>query len=204
MLSVLALLGIALVGSFVVGNEEAEDSSTESGQDMNEALATDLLDNHLPLDAFDPPDGPQDLEVGGETVSIDGIEFDREFLESRHIEMGGDRNDLIDGNSDDLTGSADHIFGGSGDDHLIGGNGDVLVGGSGHDTFELGANSFVNILDLEDDELVVIQYFGNEPVITGDATDDGVSILANGYPVAHLKGVHTLNLSETVRLISVS
>ncbi|MCF2869449.1 hypothetical protein L0664_00065 [Octadecabacter sp. G9-8] len=185
MLAILALIGIGLAGAMAIDiAEEAEPDRDDNDVDDIETTGADLLDN---LGQISPEP---------ETVLIDGIEFSSDFLENGALFVGDDEDSVLDGQSGEAMNSQDHLFGGNGNDHLIGGHNDILVGGDGVDLFEIGLDSEVHVLDLEDDELLVIQYIGQPPTITGDASDDGITILANGYPVAQLDEVYHINFDQ--------
>jgi len=75
-----------------------------------------------------------------------------------------------------------------------------MSGGEGADRFEI-IDGTVSIMDYEDDDLLVLSYEGELPLITAETTDDGTTIFANGEPVASLFGVSAFDVSS-VQLVA--
>ena len=114
--------------------------------------------------------------------------------------QGSDGDDIIDGVSGEDVAEKDYLNGSEGDDILIGNNGDVMSGGSGADRFEI-TDGAVSIMDYTGDDLLVLSYEGDAPVLTTEVTQDGVTLLANGEPVASLFGITSFDVT-TVQLVA--
>lgn len=102
----------------------------------------------------------------------------------------------LNGDIEENAETKDFLHGGAGNDHLVAGDGDVLFGGGGLDTYELQVGDIAYIHDYQEGELLVISYEGDTPKIGYDQTDDGLSILANGYPIAILNEVYSIDESS--------
>ena len=114
--------------------------------------------------------------------------------------QGSDGDDIIDGVSGEDVAEKDYLNGSEGDDILIGNNGDVMSGGSGADRFEI-TDGAVSIMDYTGDDLLVLSYEGDAPVRTTEVTQDGMTLLANGEPVASLFGITSFDVT-TVQLVA--
>jgi Ca2+-binding RTX toxin-like protein len=114
--------------------------------------------------------------------------------------QGSDGDDIIDGVSGEDVAEKDYLNGSEGDDILIGNNGDVMSGGSGADRFEI-TDGAVSIMDYTGDDLLVLSYEGDAPVLTTEVTQDGMTLLANGEPVASLFGITSFDVT-TVQLVA--
>ncbi|MGR3483774.1 MAG: calcium-binding protein [Paracoccaceae bacterium] len=114
--------------------------------------------------------------------------------------LGGDGDDHLDARRDD-DGAGDIADGGAGDDTLTGGTGDWLIGGAGTDAFEVTAADGAPQIDDFDPatESLTVLHDGPAPVLGQTPFGDGTTITADGAPVAHLRGVETIDLS-TVQL----
>ena len=97
--------------------------------------------------------------------------------------FGGSGNDVLFGGEDSFV---DYVNGGSGDDHIVAGAGDILSGGEGSDVFTipLDANARVEDYDYGFDQVEVLYDGDEEPALSIGATDDGVTLMANGQTVA--------------------
>ncbi|MCF2871289.1 calcium-binding protein [Octadecabacter sp. G9-8] len=109
--------------------------------------------------------------------------------------QGSEGDDIIDGVSGEDIAEKDYLNGSEGNDTLIGNNGDVMSGGDGADRFEITSGT-VSIMDYADDDLLVLSYEGDVPVLTTETTTDGTMLLANGQPVASLFGVTTFDIGD--------
>ena len=114
--------------------------------------------------------------------------------------QGSDGDDIIDGVSGEDVAEKDYLNGSEGDDILIGNNGDVMSGGSGADRFEI-TDGAVSIMDYTGDDLLVLSYEGDAPALTTEVTQDGMTLLANGEPVASLFGITSFDVT-TVQLVA--
>lgn len=114
--------------------------------------------------------------------------------------QGSDGDDIIDGVSGEDVAEKDYLNGSEGDDILIGNNGDVMSGGSGADRFEI-TDGAVSIMDYTGHDLLVLSYEGDAPVLTTEVTQDGMTLLANGEPVASLFGITSFDVT-TVQLVA--
>ncbi|MDC1230715.1 calcium-binding protein [Octadecabacter sp.] len=114
--------------------------------------------------------------------------------------QGSDGDDIIDGVSGEDVAEKDYLNGSEGDDILIGNNGDVMSGRSGADRFEI-TDGAVSIMDYTGDDLLVLSYEGDAPVLTTEVTQDGMTLLANGEPVASLFGITSFDVT-TVQLVA--
>ncbi|PYE84714.1 calcium-binding protein [Pseudoroseicyclus aestuarii] len=109
--------------------------------------------------------------------------------------QGGAGNDVLDGVEVGAA-EADILNGGSGDDRLIGGAGDVLSGGRGADTFEIAPGDEVAVIaDFDPAADALVLRGGAETVLDTLTSEDGLTLLADGQPVAYLSGVTALDLS---------
>jgi len=114
--------------------------------------------------------------------------------------QGSDGDDIIDGVSGEDVAEKDYLNGSEGDDILTGNNGDVMSGGSGADRFEI-TDGAVSIMDYTGDDLLVLSYEGDAPVLTTEVTQDGMTLLANGEPIASLFGITSFDVT-TVQLVA--
>lgn len=114
--------------------------------------------------------------------------------------QGSDGDDIIDGVSGEDVAEKDYLNGSEGDDILIGNNGNVMSGGSGADRFEI-TDGAVSIMDYTGDDLLVLSYEGDAPVLTTEVTQDGMTLLANGEPVTSLFGITSFDVT-TVQLVA--
>ncbi len=105
---------------------------------------------------------------------------------------------LADGRSGDAGLLQEFLYGGEGGDTLIAGSDDVLFGGAGADIFDLSTGGVAYLQDYETDDLIVVSHGDEIPTIGFDQTDDGISILADGYPIAILSGVFEFEPSSIV------
>ncbi len=119
--------------------------------------------------------------------------------------MGGDGNDVLYGGDD---AAVDYLNGGNGDDWLHGGAIDNLNGGFGADHFVTDAGQArigtVNIDDfnaVEDTMVVLYDASAGLPTLSVEAGETGVTLLANGEPLATLANITEFDLN-TVQLVA--
>jgi len=97
----------------------------------------------------------------------------------------------------------DYINGGDGNDTLMGDTGDILNGGTGADTFSLMTESVVTIEDFDrDEDTIEITFTGDVPILATQPTAEGVTLFADGEPVATFDNITSLDL-ERIVLIAV-
>lgn len=194
MLAIVALFGIGLIGSVLV-ETIGETSDREGEGDLNLDIGDSNEDGGR-SDMLQHIDGSEVVDEGQIEALANEYEIDQEFLADQNLLVGGEADDFLDGDVWANGQTFDHIFGGGGNDVLVGGEGDVLIGGDGNDSFSLRHGTEVHILDFSDDDILVVKYEGREPKITGDATDDGISIFADGHIIANLDGVYEFDFSR--------
>jgi len=79
---------------------------------------------------------------------------------------------------------------------VTGGDGDVLDGGSGSDTFTvLGGDVTVMDYNPTEDSLI-LHTSGPGTTLSSAVTDQGVVVLADGEPLALLRGLGTIDLDS--------
>lgn len=113
--------------------------------------------------------------------------------------QGSEGDDVIDGATGEDVAERDYLNGSEGRDHLIGNDGDVMSGGEDADTFEI-VDGLVSIMDYAPDDVLVLNYNGVAPVLSTDVTPTGLTLFADGSPVASLFGVTEFDVSD-VRLV---
>ena len=74
-----------------------------------------------------------------------------------------------------------------------------MTGGDDADTFEI-VQGAVEVMDYTPEDILVLNYEGPEPELTTEATTFGVTLFANGIPVASLYGVTDFDVG-TVQLV---
>ncbi|MDB4053613.1 calcium-binding protein [Octadecabacter sp.] len=173
-------------------------SEGTDGDDILNGLAgNDYLEGGAGHDVLTGGEGADHIHGGSGNDSATGDDGD-------DLLSGGIGDDeIVGGYGDDtLIGGAGHdnIQGSDGDDILIGNNGDVMSGGSGADRFEI-TDGAVSIMDYTGDDLLVLSYEGDAPVRTTEVTQDGMTLLANGEPVASLFGITSFDVT-TVQLVA--
>ncbi|RRH78037.1 calcium-binding protein [Falsigemmobacter faecalis] len=116
--------------------------------------------------------------------------------------VAGSGNDTLDGDegADTLSGNLGqaeegtqrYLNGGRGDDLLHAGGGDVASGGEGADVFRLTGTGAAQIMDFGTEDSLLIEYAANAPapVISYEAGENGLRVLADGQVLADLIGVH--------------
>lgn len=113
--------------------------------------------------------------------------------------QGSNGDDVIDGVTGEDTAERDYLNGSEGNDVLIGNDGDVMSGGDGADWFEI-TDGAVSITDYAQEDQIVLSYEGTLPVLTTEVAEGGLTLLADGTPVASLFGVTSFDVS-TVHLV---
>lgn len=166
MLAVLGLFAIALAGIALLPG-----------------TAESEVDDSVPEDNQRPPD-----ELDGTIDEANDVVSDNDPAPFEELYLSGDTEENAE--------TKDFLHGGAGNDHLVAGDGDVLFGGGGLDTYELEVGDIAYIQDYQEGELLVISHDGDAPEIGFDQTDDGLSILANGYPIAILNEVYSIDESS--------
>lgn len=116
--------------------------------------------------------------------------------------MGGRGNDVLIGR-DPTSPEQDFLNGGAGDDYIIAGANDIVSGGSGSDTIIVeSTNGVVTVDDFDaTEDRLEVEYSGAAPTISTEQTDTGISVLADGTPVAMLRGLSSFDTS-TVTLLA--
>lgn len=171
-------------------------------------------------DALFGNDGDDSLNGGGGHDQLFGGEGDDALHGSLDDDLliggggedvmhGGSGNDILDGRTDEDEPGFDYLNGGADDDILLGGATDYLNGGTGQDLFAVlagsdGADAYgaamIEDYDSSDDTLAVLyDPAGPVPTLSIRVDADGLTLLANNEPVAHLLGQTELDL-ETVAL----
>ncbi|MEL6960039.1 MAG: calcium-binding protein, partial [Pseudomonadota bacterium] len=142
-------------------------------------------------------DGDDTLEGGDGDDQIAGGDGNDTVIGGAGADVlqGSRGNDLVDAVTDEDETAQDFINGGAGDDTLVAGDTDYMSGGRGADTFEI-ANGAVTITDYTDDDVLVLHYKDAPPELTSAVTDTGVTLLANGTPVADLLGLKSFDVSS--------
>ncbi len=179
--------------------------------DINGDAGDDQVFGHVGDDSLDGGAGNDRIHGGDGTDYLNGAYDDDELLggagddhliggAGADVLQGSTGNDTLDGVTDEDQPEQDYLNGGVGADTLIGGAQDVLSGGDGADTFDI-VTGGLTIMDLEADDLVILRYSGEPPELTLADYADGLTLLANGVPVADLFGVDSFDLS-TVRLVA--
>ncbi len=149
-------------------------------------------------DVLDGGDGDDALQGGMGADTLDGGT-------GVDVLMGGDGNDALHGGDD---AAVDYINGGNGDDWLHGGAFDNLNGGFGADHFITVAGQasigtvHIDDFDADEDTMVVLyDITAGLPVLSVEVGDAGLTLLANGAPLATLANVTDLDLN-TVQLVA--
>jgi hypothetical protein len=149
------------------------------------------------------------IPMGFDQSDSDGVEpsnpsdiddSERYFFEASNSETTS-QNDApveVDGREGEAFMLQEWLEGGSNDDTLTAGPDDVLFGGDGNDHFNIMVGETAYIQDFQDGDLVVVSYDGEAPEIDYDNTDEGISILANGLPVAMLNNVWDFDQSSLI------
>lgn len=105
---------------------------------------------------------------------------------------GDEGNDTLIGNDGTATpDSLRYLNAGSGDDVLHIGAGDLASGGAGADSFVLAGHGEAQVMDYEAGDHLVLEYSADHPapVISYQPGDGGLTVLADGEPLARLAGV---------------
>lgn len=108
--------------------------------------------------------------------------------------QGSEGDDTVDGTTGEDIAAKDYLNGSEGNDHLIGNDGDVMTGGEDADTFEI-TQGAVEVMDFTSEDVIVLNYEGEAPRLTTELTPSGVSLLADGTPVATLYGLTSFDVS---------
>jgi Ca2+-binding RTX toxin-like protein len=119
-----------------------------------------------------------------------------------HIHGGSGNDSATRDDGDDLLSGAigdDEVVGGYGDDVVLGGDGDdKLSGGAGHDNIQ-GSDGDDIIDGVSGEDVAEKDYLngseGDAPVLTTEVTQDGMTLLANGEPVASLFGITSFDVT---------
>lgn len=177
-----------------------------SGDDGDDLLHGDMADDTLLGGTGDDTlhgGSGADLMIGGDgNDQLAGGYDDDELIggEGEDNLQGSDGNDVLDGVTGESIATRDYLNGSEGNDHLIGNNGDVMSGGEDADRFEISSGT-VSIMDYTDEDLLVLNYQGVEPVLTTETTANGITLLADGEPVASLFGLTSFDISN-VQLVA--
>ena len=208
MLALLGLVGIAILGSSMSfgADDSTEDSTDALGDTPNlpkEEHAADLVSVTSFLDAVDKTiDLPEIQGDNGLELAFDQLDelgdLVPDELANRVRVDGSATADVLDGASAEYRDTADHLFGNDGNDTLIGGDGDVLIGGDDIDEFVSANGGEVYILDFAADETIILEHEGERTELTLDATDEGISLMADGLPAVHLHGTYSFDLNSVV------
>lgn len=180
MAALLVLLGAALaIGAMIPSSDYEDQAHADDTDGSGESVA----------------------EVGEEPISTSNDLFDGS--EEKSDQVASTRTlDLFDkvlnGNTSHGAAQTDFLTGGEGDDLLIGGHSDVLEGGSGADAFQVASTNTVYLQDYDGSDEIWIEFDGEAPEITLDATDEGMSILANGFPVAMIREVYEFDMDKLI------
>jgi len=208
-------------GDYLSGEGGNDTLSGGSGDDqMHGGTGDDQIDGEdgddqeygdLGNDDMSGGDGNDTLHGGSGNDHIHGGAGDDEILggydddtliggEGSDMIQGSEGNDVLDGASGEVIAEVDYLNGSEGDDHLIGNQGDVMSGGEDADTFEI-AQGAVSIMDFSTEDVLVLQFEGTEPTLTTEVTDTGLTLLADGEPVADLYGLSSFDI-DTVKLVA--
>lgn len=191
----------------LTGGEGIDEIHGGAGQDMIAGddgddivygyIGDDVMSGGTGHDTLVGGDGADVIQGGTGNDQLNGGYGDDSLIggAGRDNIQGSDGDDVIDGVTGEDVAEKDYLNGSEGNDTLIGNNGDVMSGGEGADRFEI-IDGTVSIMDYADDDLLVLSYEGDVPVLTTETTSDGTTLLANGLPVASLFGVTTFDVSN--------
>lgn len=188
------------------GNDALEGG--EGNDDLYGHIGDDSIAGGAGDDSLNGGDGADILDGGAGNDAMTGS-FGDDTLSGgagADVIMGGEGDDLIDGRDGDGGPDADYLNGGLGNDSLWGDVFDTLSGGDGADTFWVGESRMnhnaetdrATIHDYDADEDTLVLLYNGEgavPVLTQETGKDGVTILADGAPVAYLRGMTTVDLA---------
>lgn len=158
-------------------------------------LGADVLAGGAGADVLHGGDGDDTIDGGYDDDELLGGYGDDTLIggAGRDMIQGSDGNDVVDGATGEDDAERDYLNGSEGNDRLIGNDGDVMSGGTGDDIFQV-KNGAVSIMDYEANEILVLHHDGDAPTLTTSTSDTGVTVLANGNPVAVIFGVTTFDL----------
>lgn len=144
------------------------------------------------------PSNPDSWDDDESSVSETPSLGDRETNENgAHVaDAPAGEDERLDGRSGEAMQEQEWLIASVGEDTLVAGPNDVLFGGDGDDVFDVMMDEVAYIQDYEDGEVIIISYDGAPPRIDYDVNDDGIAILANGYPVAMLQDVYDFSPSD--------
>ncbi|WP_375280673.1 calcium-binding protein [Pseudooctadecabacter sp.] len=214
-------IGGAAGDDFIHGRDGDDTLIGEDGDDqllggegddtLTGGAGDDQLDGHIGNDIMSGGDGADRMQGGGGDDDLYGYDDDDDLLggwgddtliggAGQDNLQGSEGNDVVDGATGEDVAERDYLNGSEGNDHLIGNDGDVMTGGQDADTFEI-VNGNIQIMDFSDEDVLVLNFSGDEPVLTTQDSAGGLVLLADGEPVANLVGVTDFDVS-TVRLVS--
>jgi len=159
-------------------------------------LGDDWLDGGPGEDQLTGGAGADVLHGGASADSLLGGFDDDSLIGGAGADVlhGGDGNDRVDGVTGEQTAARDYLNGGAGQDHATGGDGDILDGGSGTDTFEIMGQD-VTVMDYNPaEDSLILHTSGAEATLSSTVTDEGVVVLADGEPLALLRGMDAIDL----------
>ncbi len=165
----------------------------------------DLLQGFIGHDIMSGGNGDDTLQAGDGNDLLDGGNDDDDLLGGFGDDtviggagndnlQGSEGDDVVDGATGEEIAEKDYLNGSEGNDHLIGNNSDVMTGGDDADTFEI-VNGSVEIMDFTAEDVLVLNYDGTAPELTTEVTSAGVTLLADGTPVATLYGLTSFDVS---------
>lgn len=195
------------------GGEGADDMHGGAGNDsLAGGAGDDFVFGYIGDDALSGGEGDDDMYAGdgndavyggdGDDLMSGGYGDDTLVGGAGHDNIqGSEGDDLIDGVTGEENGAEkDYLNGSEGNDTLIGNDGDVMSGGTGEDRFEI-TQGVVSIMDYAEGDVIVLNYDGDAPDLTTEETDSGLTLRANGEPVATLFGLTSFDVS-TVELVA--
>lgn len=164
---------------------------------MTGDLGDDRLDGGAGADSLSGGSG-DDVLTGGDGADVLAGGYGDDTLIGGAGEdnlQGSDGNDRLDGVTGEDVAQRDYLNGSEGNDHLIGNDGDVMSGGADADTFEV-HSGLVSIMDYTAEDVLVLNHQGTPPVLTTQTTAQGVTLLADGEPVAALYGLSSFDVTS--------
>ncbi len=165
-------------------------------------IGDDVLSGGAGDDKLHGGDGDDLIEGGYDDDELLGGHGDDTLIGGMGADVlqgsGGD--DVIDGLTGEDSATADYLNGGEGNDTLIANDGDILSGGTGADKFNI-ANGAVTIMDYTPEDVLILDYTGDAPVLSTELNESGLTLLANGTPVADLFGLAAFDITS-VQLVA--
>lgn len=182
MFELIALMALGALGASVIGVGGQDDSDVDDEKSEGEGYIK-----------------PDESTSGNDSIlEIDGYLFSADSIDNGNVILGTGSDDTLGERPEESDSDAQYVFGGEGNDQIRGFTGDVLIGGQGHDTFVIDSDQLVSIIDFSADDTLKIKHDGEPPQLDMMATDDGLSLFANGQQILNLSNVYGLDLSRIV------